>query len=769
MVSTSDLSMLAPTQESSSSRRNQAVPKPTGRENLMKKQELTWTTAQAQASSDLSASIEASETHTSCALGTNTSNSTWQSISRFDYFATRRRQTILGRGHELVGILNEQGHRVAVFVLHDASQQRSTQEGPGACRQALRCTEPTQCAPGIVITEHNIPLSDLNEKMLTDIGIEDPGSSQLPPCSPFRQYIDRLLMMFNILLIVAGILEYVLLGIDLKVPELRSWTPGMLNFAKVIQAFQPARSPKKKSDPACRTVAITFCAGDLCLHSRFDRVGFGEKDGVHPHGTRLRPLPGSSRMNVCGSCFQHYKAKFKLKQATLTATSTSSNAMPPPPLPQPGPSAGRIPSGLPGGGGGAPPFVPQRAEGVSVQAIGPLRNQTNQLSGPAVAHANGYTPNHSVYKRHLKDMQLKAFAANSGHVGSVEYRLVFQPRGSSKLTKFGICSDTIADVYIFSNALTLKMLGYRAILPKFHQDLRLRGYESPLTFPLTPDDFTLRSKNNAPIEMDKTDVISYHFFTTDKNGGRGRFKGPNTAAVVLLLLLTDEFVHRFDRWEGDASLALEEAGVESDDEKPARKKKKTVAAPTTFEAEFTEAACSSRDDHPRGNDRSARQTSTSRDSVQIPASQTLWEVKVRAPAREGDVCPAVDVGDVLQQLLHIAGCGAAGSDRKVVLARITSADAQHFKLSPVEVQVNIAWEPRTVVEPAVSAISLSLCPRSLAPRQSSTPSCISLVDNCARKADNSWREIRITSLIATVPARVPDEVVDKNELLRCNT
>ncbi|KAJ7063657.1 aminophospholipid-transporting P-type ATPase [Mycena amicta] len=87
------------------------------------------------------------------------------------------------------------------------------------------------------IIEHNIPLSDLGDKLSTSIDIKAPGSSYgltadeaaarlkrdgpnilTPPKkrSPLRQYIDRLLTMFNVLLIVAGILEYVLLGIGLE-------------------------------------------------------------------------------------------------------------------------------------------------------------------------------------------------------------------------------------------------------------------------------------------------------------------------------------------------------------------------------------------------------------------------------------------------------------------------------------------------------------------------------------------------------------------------
>ncbi|KAF7323324.1 Cation-ATPase-N domain-containing protein [Mycena chlorophos] len=148
------------------------------------------------------------------------------------------------------------------------------------------------------ITEHNIPLSDLNEKMLTDINIKDPGSSHglradeaanrlkrdgpnilTPPKkrSPFRQYIDRLLTMFNILLIVAGILEYVLLGIDFHANFQNTYLGGILIAVAFLNAFIDWYQTQKSEailasflamiPPSCRVVRdgsiTTLPAADL--------------------------------------------------------------------------------------------------------------------------------------------------------------------------------------------------------------------------------------------------------------------------------------------------------------------------------------------------------------------------------------------------------------------------------------------------------------------------------------------------------------------------
>jgi sodium/potassium-transporting ATPase subunit alpha len=85
------------------------------------------------------------------------------------------------------------------------------------------------------IVEHKLELTALGEAMKTHFDSKSPGSSQglsdseakarlekdgrnvlTPPRkkSALRKYFDCLNTMFNILLIVAGVLEYILLGID---------------------------------------------------------------------------------------------------------------------------------------------------------------------------------------------------------------------------------------------------------------------------------------------------------------------------------------------------------------------------------------------------------------------------------------------------------------------------------------------------------------------------------------------------------------------------
>lgn len=87
------------------------------------------------------------------------------------------------------------------------------------------------------ITEHLLPFRDVADKYHTLINVEKPGDSpgltslqaqQLlqehghnvltPPSRrhPFLKFLDSLTSLFNLLLIVAGILEYILLGINYK-------------------------------------------------------------------------------------------------------------------------------------------------------------------------------------------------------------------------------------------------------------------------------------------------------------------------------------------------------------------------------------------------------------------------------------------------------------------------------------------------------------------------------------------------------------------------
>ncbi|KAJ6606312.1 aminophospholipid-transporting P-type ATPase [Mycena vulgaris] len=112
------------------------------------------------------------------------------------------------------------------------------------------------------IQEHRVPLADLGETMSTSIDTKDPGASHgltaaeaaarlqrdgpniltpaekalaLPPGRP--TYIDRLMTMFNVLLIVAGVLEYVLLGIDFKANFANTYLGGILIAVAFLNAF----------------------------------------------------------------------------------------------------------------------------------------------------------------------------------------------------------------------------------------------------------------------------------------------------------------------------------------------------------------------------------------------------------------------------------------------------------------------------------------------------------------------------------------------------
>ncbi|KAJ3786917.1 aminophospholipid-transporting P-type ATPase [Lentinula aff. detonsa] len=108
------------------------------------------------------------------------------------------------------------------------------------------------------ITEHAISLADLNDKLLTSVDVKDPGNSNgltsdeakkrlaqngpnilTPPRkkSALRKYIDRLLTMFNILLILAGVLEYILLGVNFKENFQNTYLGGILIAVAFLNAF----------------------------------------------------------------------------------------------------------------------------------------------------------------------------------------------------------------------------------------------------------------------------------------------------------------------------------------------------------------------------------------------------------------------------------------------------------------------------------------------------------------------------------------------------
>ncbi|KAJ7651867.1 aminophospholipid-transporting P-type ATPase [Mycena rosella] len=136
------------------------------------------------------------------------------------------------------------------------------------------------------IQEHRVPLASLGETMDTSINTKDPGDSHgltaveaaarlqrdgpnilTPPKkrSPFRQYIDRLMTMFNILLIIAGILEYILLGIDFKANFANTYLGGILIAVQKSEAI--LASFLAMIPPSCRAVRdgsiVSIAAADL--------------------------------------------------------------------------------------------------------------------------------------------------------------------------------------------------------------------------------------------------------------------------------------------------------------------------------------------------------------------------------------------------------------------------------------------------------------------------------------------------------------------------
>lgn len=107
------------------------------------------------------------------------------------------------------------------------------------------------------IQEHRLPFTKLNPVLQTSINTKEPAqslglSSQeakfrlqrdgrnilSPPKkkSTFRKFVERLFTMFNVLLIVAGILEYILLGIDFHSNVQSSYLGGILILVAFINA-----------------------------------------------------------------------------------------------------------------------------------------------------------------------------------------------------------------------------------------------------------------------------------------------------------------------------------------------------------------------------------------------------------------------------------------------------------------------------------------------------------------------------------------------------
>ncbi|KAF8894766.1 aminophospholipid-transporting P-type ATPase [Infundibulicybe gibba] len=123
--------------------------------------------------------------------------------------------------------------------------------------KAKKATGPANGSTNVDIHEHQLPFGKLEEALGTSFDTKDPGRSYgltedeaaarilrdgqniLTPTkrkSALRKFLDRLLTMFNILLIVAGILEYVLLGIDFKGNFPNTYLGGILILVAFINA-----------------------------------------------------------------------------------------------------------------------------------------------------------------------------------------------------------------------------------------------------------------------------------------------------------------------------------------------------------------------------------------------------------------------------------------------------------------------------------------------------------------------------------------------------
>ncbi|KAI0956666.1 hypothetical protein AcW1_005290 [Taiwanofungus camphoratus] len=106
--------------------------------------------------------------------------------------------------------------------------------------------------------EHQLTFQELGPALDTSIDTKDPGNSYgltideakarlardghnvlTPPKkkSALRKYIDLLLTMFNILLIIAGVLEYILLGINYKDNFANTYLGGILIAVAFLNAF----------------------------------------------------------------------------------------------------------------------------------------------------------------------------------------------------------------------------------------------------------------------------------------------------------------------------------------------------------------------------------------------------------------------------------------------------------------------------------------------------------------------------------------------------
>ncbi|PCH38584.1 aminophospholipid-transporting P-type ATPase [Wolfiporia cocos MD-104 SS10] len=151
---------------------------------------------------------------------------------------------------------------------------------------------------GVDITEHQLTFQELSLALDAALDTKDPGNSYglttaeanarlardgpnvlTPPKkkSAWRMYIDILLTMFNILLIVAGVLEYILLGVNFKENFANTYLGGILIAVAFLNAFIEFFQLQKSEailasflamiPPSCRVIRdgsiVSIPAGEL--------------------------------------------------------------------------------------------------------------------------------------------------------------------------------------------------------------------------------------------------------------------------------------------------------------------------------------------------------------------------------------------------------------------------------------------------------------------------------------------------------------------------
>ncbi|KZT24017.1 aminophospholipid-transporting P-type ATPase [Neolentinus lepideus HHB14362 ss-1] len=206
-------------------------------------------------------------------------------------------------------------------------------------------------AQSVDITEHRYSFNELGDELDTVIDVKEPehspgltpeeakvrlardGPNVLTPPkkkSAFRKYMDCLLTMFNILLIIAGVLEYILLGIDYKDNFQNTYLGGILIAVAFLNAFIEFYQLQKSEailasflamiPPSCRVVrngtltsipAADLVKGDVVLLRTGDKtpadlIIFGSTD-LKVDNSNLtgesepqerRPVPDGSRASA---------------------------------------------------------------------------------------------------------------------------------------------------------------------------------------------------------------------------------------------------------------------------------------------------------------------------------------------------------------------------------------------------------------------------------------------------------------------------------------